>query len=660
MKTLKFQDNCYFNLYDNGSYDLKLGKTSITQCFPAVDGTCLCGSEVTIATTDATASVTYRTANFSLMLNWQVKDGYLSLSTKLSNLKLDAVEKVSVFQNAYIAGVEKFLAHGYFSWDQSFLRNLSELDEAEGNGIAALLNSKESVFAGYITHDKMFQTFNFKANNNQALLTSEMYLEGKDLTNISEVDFSEIVFFKNDSLDAGQKFWADLVVDANNVKLTKPTSKGWCSWYYDYFWFSGEIIERHLEKFAPYKEDLGFDSFVIDANHFEHLGDWLIPDAKFPKGMEYYAQKITEAGYIPGIWIGPWMVADRSRVFKEHKDWLCKDENGELIEFMNPLGEDNVWAYRSKIHYCLDTSNPEAFEYLRQVFRTLRKWGYKYFKTDFMFWGSMDRFEGGWYHEGLNKHNLILNKADRKLIKRHTPGKTRMEYFVDVLKMIREEIGEESIWLGCGQPIWSSIGYVDCMRVSRDVGARWVAHNSPKELLNDLALRNFANQKFYEVDPDCVLLRTWETKITEVEATSLALYMGVAQGMVLTSDYVDECPEHRLELFKFVQCENDKITFYPPLLGRETDLVVYVGRRNDNGLGVIFFFNNGEVPVEKTFELESLDMGGYTTAVEWRKEDQSIRLNGKISASLEPHGSTLFYLDNKDFAKGWKPAKISG
>lgn len=658
MNTLIFQNSNYVNVYPNGVFDITLGKTGMYHCFPSVNGNKLCAASVNVNANSEGVVVRYKTDDYALVLHFVSKGEFLLVKTRLEDIKPNAIEKVSLFEKAYLSGFEKILAHGYFSWDQSFLMNAEELDFAEGNGIAAILNEKAVAFAGYLTHDKMFQTFNFKAEKNQTSLTTEMYLEGKDLTDIDAVDFSDIVFFTNDNLDLGQKFWADLVVEANQVQLTKPTTKGWCSWYYDYFWFSGEILENHLKNFAPYKQDLNLDSFVIDANHFEHLGDWLIPDAKFPKGMEYYAQEITKAGYIPGIWIGPWMVADRSRIYKEHKDWLCRDEDGELIEFMNPLGEDNVWAYRSKIHYCLDTSNPEAFEYLRQVFRTLRKWGYTYFKTDFMFWGSMDRFEGGWYHEGLNKHNLILNKADRKLIKRHTPGKTRMEYFTDVLKMIREEIGEESVWLGCGQPIWSSIGYVDCMRVSRDVGARWQAHNSPKELLNDLALRNFANNKFYEVDPDCVLLRTWETKITEAEATSLALYMGIAQGMVLTSDYIQDCPPHRLELFKFVQAENDKITFRPPLLGRETDLVVFTGTRKDNGMGVVFFFNNGEVPVSKTYALKDIELAG-SNAVEWRKEGV-VKLDGEISVTLEPHASTLFYIQDAPFEAGWQPAKISG
>jgi hypothetical protein len=623
-----------------------------------VDGKPVSNKDILLLSDPDSVVITYRTSCFNLILHFLVKDQYLSLRTTIDKIKTERIEKVSVFDNAYVTGVEKLLAHGYFSWDQSFLYDAGDIIEAEASAIGVVLSSSGIALSGYLTHDRMFQTFRYRKERNQLFATTEMFLEGKYLGGINSIDFSEIVFFKHDDLDLAQKKWADLVVKTNNIRLTKPATTGWCSWYYDYFWFSGEILERHLEKFAPYRKDLNLNVFVIDANHFEHLGDWLWSDSKFPKGMEYYAQEITKAGYTPGIWIGPWMVADRSRLFREHPDWLCRDQEGELIEFMNPLGEDNVWGYRSKIHYCLDTSNPEAFEYLRYVFRTYRKWGYRYFKTDFMFWGSMDRFEGGWFHDGLNKHNLITDKSKRPLIRRHTPGKTRMEYFTDVLKMIREEIGEDSIWLGCGQPIWASVGYVDCMRVSRDVGARWVAHNSPKELLNDLALRNFTNHRFYEVDPDCVLLRTWETKITEVEATSLALYMGIAQGMIMTSDYVDECPQHRLDLFKFLAGDNNAVEFRPLLLGRETELVIYGGTRKDNAMGILFFFNNGETRIEKKYPLELLGISG-SNAIEWRTEE-NIQLNGTISICLNPHESALFYLNDKPFEKGWQPKKITG
>ncbi len=658
MRQVKFQTDCYLNIYDDGYYDIILGQTGYYRCFPTVDNSRIAWNGIDIVGDNGCAVITYRTDLFNLILHFQSKGTYLSLLTTLDRLKTNHIEKVCVFDNAYLNGVEKVLAHGYFSWDQSFLYRASELTYAEASALGVVLYENSVALAGYITHDRMYQTFVYRSDSNQFRSTSEIYLEGKNLAGLSSIDFSEIIFLSHDDLDLAQKKWADIVKKANGITLSKPTTTGWCSWYYDYFWFSGEILERHLEKFAPYKDLLNLNVFVIDANHFEHLGDWLWPDAKFPRGMKHYASLISEAGYIPGIWIGPWMVADRSRVFRDHKDWLCRDENGVLIEFMNPLGEDNVWGYRSKIHYCLDTSNPEAFEYLRNVFRTYYEWGFRYFKTDFMFWGSMDRFEGGWYHDGVNKHNLIADKSERPLIQRHTPGKTRMEYFTDVLRMIREEIGPESIWLGCGQPVWASVGYVDCMRVSRDVGARWVAHNSPKELLNDLALRNFTNRRFYEVDPDCVLLRTWETKITETEATTLALLMGVAQGMVMTSDYVDECPEHRISLFKFLMGENDKIEFRPLLLGRENDLIIYGGTRNDNGMGIVFICNAGETEIDKEYRTGTLGISG-SFAYEWLT-DSYTDLSGFVKVKLTPHQSALYYIQEKPFENNWKPKKITG
>jgi alpha-galactosidase len=658
MHSIQFQDNSFLNVYNNGRYDIVLGDSGYYSCFPAIDGKPMYDANVRVVSEFNQITVCYILDEFTLELTCINKEGHLLLRPAISKLKVNHIEIISIFLKAQITGLQKLLAHGYFSWDQSFLYDAAQLEQAEANGLSVILSDKSSALAGYLTHDRFFQTFHFQTEKKQFYGSSDIYLEGKDLLGMKELQLTEIAFFSHTDLDLAQKKWAQLVVQANQFIPNDQRTSGWCSWYYDYFWFSGTILERHLEKFSRFKDDLQLNVFVIDANHFLHLGDWLYPDIKFQKGLKHYAAEIKQAGYIPGIWIGPWMVADRSFLFREHKDWLCHNEQGELIEFMSPLGEDNVWGYRSKMHYCLDTSHPDAIAYLRKVFRTYREWGFRYFKTDFMFWGSMDRFEGGWYHEGLNKHNLIADKSKRPLIKRYTPGKTRIEYFIDVMKMIREEIGPDSIWLGCGQPIWASIGLVDCMRISRDVGPRWEAHNSPKELLNDLSLRNFTNHRFYEVDPDCILLRTWETKINEQEATSLALFMGVAQGMIMTSDYIDECPDHRLDLFRFLLGDNHLIEFRPPLLGRETDLIIYSGTRKDNGLGVIFFFNNGEDAVSKTYHLSELDIDG-SYAVKWKKEGQE-KLYGTITIHLEAHESTLVYIQKEPFPEHWQPAKITG
>ena len=94
--------------------------------------------------------------------------------------------------------------------------------------------------------------------------------------------------------------------------------------------------------------------------------------------MEDAARQIFQRRYRAGIWIAPFKVDERSRLFKHHKDWLNKDLNGELI-----VEEDGPEAKQ----YSLDGSHPEVQKYLRKVFRTYRRMGYIFFKTDYMDWG---------------------------------------------------------------------------------------------------------------------------------------------------------------------------------------------------------------------------------------------------------------------------------
>jgi hypothetical protein len=75
-------------------------------------------------------------------------------------------------------------------------------------------------------------------------------------------------------------------------------------------------------------------------------------------------------------------------------------------------------------------------------------------------------------------------------------------------------------------------------------------------------------------------------------------------------------------------------------------------------MSILFFFNNGETPVNKSYPLALLGVTG-TYAVRWKKEDD-IHLEGMISVCLNPHESALFYIQDKPFEKGWQPVKITG
>ena len=105
----------------------------------------------------------------------------------------------------------------------------------------------------------------------------------------------------------------------------------------------------------------------------------------------------------------------------------------------------------------LDITHPEAEAYMRTVFRTWRQdWGCGYFKTDFMHFGC---------------------DYDPQHARRYSDGLSRIEVWMRMVRLIREEIGD-ALWLASGSPIWAPIGWVDAVRIGRDIGVSWKGHYS--------------------------------------------------------------------------------------------------------------------------------------------------------------------------------------
>ncbi|MDO4533003.1 MAG: alpha-galactosidase [Coriobacteriia bacterium] len=107
---------------------------------------------------------------------------------------------------------------------------------------------------------------------------------------------------------------------------------GYSSWYRHY----GEIDHAKLEAdlvgarsaFAGLVLGDASRVFQIDDG-FCKVGDWMRVDAaKFPGGLAPLAQQAVEAGFLPGLWLAPFVCEAQSRVFAQHSDWLLRDESG--------------------------------------------------------------------------------------------------------------------------------------------------------------------------------------------------------------------------------------------------------------------------------------------------------------------------------------------
>jgi alpha-galactosidase len=319
---------------------------------------------------------------------------------------------------------------------------------------------------------------------------------------------------------------------AQSKKWEPPKGKvptGWCSWYYYYTGITEKIILDNLKEIK--KQNLPLQFFQVDDGYQNTIGDWLKPNEKFPAGMKLIANEIRNTGYEPGIWLAPFLIRKESEFFQKYPEAVLKDESGDPVPALwNPLwGKDYT--------YCLDLTHPKSIEFLETTFRTITKdWGYPYLKLDFLYAGLLP---GSVYD----------------------PTQTPQKRYQNVLKLIRKVVGKNVFLLGCGAPIFPSVGFFDGMRISCDVAPFWKpelkrrlvkdknALCTEKALINDLT-RASMHRKFWFNDPDCLLVRKRKNGMTGKQTKLMASVMGVSGGMLLVSDDMTRLEPERLELLK--------------------------------------------------------------------------------------------------------------
>ena len=164
---------------------------------------------------------------------------------------------------------------------------------------------------------------------------------------------------------------------ASGIAPAAPRPRtAWLSWYYYYTRVSAEEIRRVLAGLK--RLDLPLDFFLIDDGYEVAVGDWLAPSARFPAGPAPLAEEIRAAGYIPGIWVAPFVAERRSILWRDHPHWFLRGPDGRPL----PAGMNPNW---SGPFFALDLSRPEPREYVREVIRAMTAWGFSLLKLDFLY-----------------------------------------------------------------------------------------------------------------------------------------------------------------------------------------------------------------------------------------------------------------------------------
>ena len=262
--------------------------------------------------------------------------------------------------------------------------------------------------------------------------------------------------------------------------------------------------------------------FQIDDGYCK-VGDWLDVDAeKFPNGVAPLARAARNAGFLPGLWIAPFVCERGSRIFTEHDEWLLRDELG------NPVPTGSHWTGG----FALDTRNTEVRTYVLEVLQTMvEEWGFGLLKMDFLYAACLLP------HDGLNRGQLMG----------------------DAIDLLRTGAGDDCLILGCGVPLAPAFGRFDFCRVGCDVGLDWddalhmrLLHRERVSTKNSLANtygRAPLDGRAFGNDPDVFFLRK-DVRLKQDQRDELLFADADLGSVFLTSDDMGAWDDAQLDRYR--------------------------------------------------------------------------------------------------------------
>lgn len=527
---------------------------------------------------------------------------------------------LSAFYEAEVRGLQGIYQVAYGMGDDTgYLpeTELSKRETIESHGLIGL-RFHDGVITLYGTdHAHYKNVYRVRRKGGRYYLSCDFYMENSGTERLPAVRIQSTGSMEEQLCAAAEDIGRRM-----QARRVMSPAYNWCSWYYCYHNFDMVQLQEYLEGFQNVEAAKDIRYFLVDAGYMPSVGDWLLPNERFPQGVKSAFDLIRSYGYEPGIWVGVFMVGNRSHLFQEHPDWVLHDRNGQIHKEWIKDNEPKLWGYQDEEYYVLDTSHPKALDYVRQVFRTLKQWGARLFKTDFMLWAMHDSTE----------------------VQRYTPGKTSVEYFRQVLQVIREEIGDDSYWLGCIAPFLPFVGYADGMRIGDDVGSSWNGAFGPQNMIRSLTGNVFANYSWYQIDPDAVMLRDFHIRLTDTEVESLALLAAMSGGCIYTSDPLHQMKKERQELFHFIKPDGRRRPSLPYLEEDRDDIVMV--QKNQDGEGLVLLFNKTDAVIKEDYDISRL---GFNESIRWtdfHTGEPAAIMQNRLYAAIPAHGCRLFKVSN--------------
>lgn len=386
--------------------------------------------------------------------------------------------------------------------------------------------SKQSLFLGALTSDRFLTLLHLKAEGAGANIKIASYtVESTGTTEIQkefdlkdspaddQVELSlpvkpgENMVSERLMFEAGLDYhhqllaYGDAVRRLHHARVSSETPIGWWSWTVYYGAINEGEVLTNGDWQAEHLKSFGYRYFQIDEGYQYARGEYITPNAtQFPDGLRFVGHHLSGEGLTFGLWTAPFEVTSRAWIYEHHKDWLVHNAKGDPI----PIGD--VWHQKTDVLYALDTTHPDAQQYMRDTYRTLvREWGVRFIKLDFM---DTTAIEG--YH--------------------YRPNTTALEAQRIGLRVIRDTVGDEVILDKDGSPMLNPVGLVDTGRISADTGHSF---ERTRNAASGIAARFYMQRNFFVDDPDAFNVTATHLMERANERSSISL--GAAEASIALS-----------------------------------------------------------------------------------------------------------------------------
>ena len=523
---------------DNGVYEIEIDNFIIKQAYPALNGEAIKPLSVEVKRSDKHFMIKYKLLEGDMRIGIEDTDKGINVKLTISNWK-GQKETISIFHDAIIVGTKEITKQGLgFFGPSGKTKPESKIQESHGYIFLETEDHALCIFGEKVDQYHQYYDYHMEHKKEKQELQLSCYIEvEEELSEIDERSF--ITYFEviSNSFEA-KRVWASefmtLQKKRSMSKFISQTIRYWCSWYDEYHYFDDDDLIDTLE---AYKDETLFDYFVIDASYMPALGDWLKQRQNWKRSLIQSVELIKSYGYQPGLWIAPYLVGERSDLFKEHPNWLLLNHDGKALEIRNYNMENRFMGFKDRKYYVLDITVPEAKEYILEVFKSFIKMGIKLLKVDFLFWGLQNTREANYRYS----------------------NQSSVEIYSSFIQDIRNIVGNEIYLLGCIGPFLPSLGVFDGMRIAGDTVPYWIENDiSPQNMIQEAIADCFFNGVFWNNDTDAMFFRSYHNDLKKEEKISLALLQTFTSSIYAISDRMDKMTDEDKWLLKSMWPKSEK------------------------------------------------------------------------------------------------------